>query len=198
MTADRVPVKVRRLDVARLRVFQVTASAVVLFSVVGRRVHSFPFGVFVGVAMVALVLGLRVYRWLGRREIVFEGDHIRVGDGGPAVQPRELRMWAIGEREVRLYTANFSFVWMFLADGAQLDALRAKLTKMFGRPRLLVRRGSRRARAVAGGLALAGTGVCAAGLGADAMALGFSGGVIVPFAFSALMILSQKVLRPAP
>jgi len=69
---------------------------------------------------------------------------------------------------------------------------------VFGRPRLLVRRGSRRARAVAGGLALAGAGVCAAGLGADAMALGFSGGLVVPFAFSAFMILSQKVLRPPP
>jgi hypothetical protein len=181
MTADREPAKVRRLDVARLRVFQVAASAVVVLPVVGRRVHSFPFGVFVGVAMIALalalvlvlVLGLRAYRWLGRREIVFQGDHILVGDGGPAVQPRELRMWAIGEGEVRLYAANFSFVWLFLADGARLDALRAKLTKMFGRPRLLVRRGSRRVRGVAGALALAGAGVCAAGLGADAMALGF-------------------------
>jgi hypothetical protein len=197
MTTDRVSVKVRRLDVARLRLFQVVASAVVVVSVVGRRVHSFPFGVFVGVAMLALVLGLRAYRWLGRREIVFQGDHILIGDGGPAVQPRELRMWAIGEREVRLYAANFSFVWRFLGDGAQLDALRAKLTKVFGRPQLLVRRGSRRARAVAGGLALAGAGVCAGGLGADAMALGFSGGLVVPFAFSAFMILSQKVLRPA-
>lgn len=198
MTADRVPVKVRRLDVARLRGFQVAASAVVGLSVVGRRVHSFPFSVFVGVALVVVVLGLRAYRWLGRREIVFEEDHILVGDGGPTVQPRELRMWAIGEGEVRLYAANFSFVWLFLADGAQLDALRAKLTKIFGRPRLLVRRGSRRARALAGGLALAGAGVCAAGLGADAMALGFSGGLVAPFAFSAFMILSQKVLRHPP
>ncbi|HZL18196.1 MAG TPA: hypothetical protein VFG23_10660 [Polyangia bacterium] len=45
---------------------------------------------------------------------------------------------------------------------------------------------------------MAGAGVCAAGLGADAMALGFSGGLVVPFAFSAFMILSQKVLRPPP
>lgn len=198
MTADRVPVKVRRLDVARLRVFQVAASAVVVLSVVGRQIHAFRLSVFVGVAMVALVLGLRAYRWLGRRDIVFEGDHILVGNGGPTVQPRELRMWAAGEGAVRLYAADFCFVWLFRADGARLDALRAKLTKIFGRPRLLVRRGSRRARAIAGALTLAGVGVCAAGLGADAMALGFSGGLVVPFAFSAFMILSQKVLRAPP
>jgi len=45
---------------------------------------------------------------------------------------------------------------------------------------------------------LAAAGVYAAGVGADAMALGLSGGLVVPLAFSSYLILSEKVLRPEP
>ncbi len=178
--------------------FQVAAAAVVVLSVVGRRVHSFPFSVFVGAFLVALVLGLRSCRWLGRREIVFEKDHLLVGEGGPAVHRRDLRMWALGEGEVRLYAADFGFVWRFLAGDGQLDLFRAKLTATFGRPRILVRRGSRRRRAIGVGLAFAGAGAFAVGLGADLNALGLVGVLVAAFAFSSFMISSQRVLRPEP
>src|SRR4051812_13005571 len=74
---------------------------------------------------------------------------------------------ALGEGEVRLYAVDFAFVWRFLAGDGQLDVFRAKLTKTFGQPRIVVRRGSRRRRAVGLGLAFAGLGAFPVGLSAD-------------------------------
>jgi hypothetical protein len=155
-------------------------------------------GAFSIVVVIALVLGLRSYRWLGRREIVFEKDDLLVGEGGPAVHRRDLRMWALGEGEVRLYAADFAFVWRFLAGDDQLDVFRAKLTKTFGQPKILVRRGSRRRRAIGLGLAIAGAGAFSVGLGAGLHELALVGVLVAAFAFTSFMHSSQKVLRPAP
>jgi membrane protein implicated in regulation of membrane protease activity len=202
MTADRVSVKVRRMDIPRFRAFQVAAFAGIALSLFGRRVPGLPLSVLVGVfsivVVIALVLGLRSYQWLGRREIVFEKDHLLLGEGGPAVHRRDLRMWALGEGEVRLYAADSAFVWKFLAGDDQLEVFRAKLTTMFGRPRILVRRGSRRRRAMGVGLAFAGAGAFAVGLGAELNALGLVGVLVAAFAFTSFMFSSQKVQRPEP
>jgi hypothetical protein len=199
MTADRVFVKVRRMDIPRFRAFQVAAFAGVALSLFGRRVSGVPLSVVVGVfsivVLIAVVLGLRSYRWLGRREIVFEKDRLLVGEGGRAVYRRDLRMWALGEGEVRLYATDFAFVWRFLASDGQLDVFRAKLTT-FGRPRLLVRRGSRRGRAVGGGLAITGAGAFSVGLGAHLYELALVGVLVAAFSFTSFMFSSQKVLRP--
>lgn len=100
------------MDIPRFRAFQGATLAGVALSLFGRRVPGLPLGVLVGafsiVVVIALVLGLRSYRWLGRREIVFEKDHLLVGEGGPAVHRRDLRMWALGEGEVRLYAADLA------------------------------------------------------------------------------------------
>lgn len=190
------------MDVPRLRTFQVAASAGVALSVFGRRVPGVPVSVLEGafsiVVFIAVVLGLRAYRWLGRREIVFEKDHLLVGEGGPAVHRRDLRMWALGEGEVRLYAADFTFVWRFLADRSQLDEFRAKLTKTFGQPRIVVRRGSRRRRGIAVGLAFTGAGAFPVGLSADLYEFALVGLLVAAFAFTSFMYSSQKVLRPEP
>jgi hypothetical protein len=107
-------------------------------------------------------------------------------------------MWALGEGEVRLYAADSAFVWKFLAGDDQLEVFRAKLTTMFGRPRILVRRGSRRRRAMGVGLAFAGAGAFAVGLGAELNALGLVGVLVAAFAFTSFMFSSQKVQRPEP
>jgi hypothetical protein len=202
MNAERVSVKVRRMDIPRFRAFQVAAMAGVALSVFGRRVPGLPLGVWVGafssVVVAALVLGLRSYRWLGRRELLFEQDHLRVGEGGPAVHRRDLRMWALGEGEVRLYAADFAFLWRFLAGDGQLDVFRAKLTTTFGPPKILVRRGSRRRRALGVALAVAGAGAFAVGLGAQLNVLALVGLLVAAFAFTSFMVSSQKVLRPEP
>jgi hypothetical protein len=202
MIADRVPVKVRRIDIPRFRAFQVAALVGVALSLFGRRVHGLPLSVLVGVfslvVIIALVLGLRSYRWLGRREIVFEKDQLLVGDGGPAVRRRDLRMWALGEGEVRLYATDLAFVWRFLARDGQLEIFTAKLTTTFGRPRILVRRGTRRRRAMGAGLAFAGAGAAAVGLSTDLSELGLVGVLVASFAFSSFIFSSQKVLRPEP
>jgi hypothetical protein len=195
-----MPAKVRRMDVPRFRAFQVAASAVVAFSLFGRRVPGLPLSILMGafsiVVVIALFLGLRAYRWLGRREIVFEKDHLLVGEGGPAVHRRELRMWALGEGEVRLYAADFTFVWRFLASDPQLGVFRSKLTKMFGQPKLVVRRGSPLMRAIGLGLTFTGVGAVAFGVGAELNELTLVGALVAPVAFSSLMFSSQKVLRP--
>lgn len=198
MTADHVSVKVRRLDIPRFRVFQVAAGAGIALSVIGRRVQGFPFSVCVSEYVIALFLGLRAYGWLGRREIVFLADHILIGEGGPPVHPRDVRMWGVGEGEVRFYAADFTFVWrLLLPDDGQLEVFRARLTKPFGRPRILARRGSRRRRTVAVGLAFAGAGAFALGLrlGTAFYGLGFLGVLTAAFALSSFLISSQKVLR---
>lgn len=190
------------MDIPRFRAFQVAALAGVALSLFGRRVPGLPLSVLVGafsiVVVIALVLGLRSYRWLGRREIVFEKDQLLVGAGGPAVNRRDLRMWALGEGEVRLYAVGFAFVWRFLASDDQLGVFRAKLTPTFGRPRIVVRRGSRRRRAIALGLAFAGAGAVVVGLIAELNELALLGVVVVPLAFTSFMFSSQKVLRPEP
>ena len=190
------------MDIPRLRAFQVAALAGAALSLFGRRVPGLPLGVLVGafaiVVVIAVVLGLRSYRWLGRREIVFEKDHLLVGAGGQAVHRRDLRMWALGEGEVRLYAVGFAFVWRFLASDDQLGVFRAKLTPMFGRPRIVVRRGSRRRRAIGLGLAFAGAGAVAVGLAAELNELALMGVLVVPLAFTSFMFSSQKVLLPEP
>jgi hypothetical protein len=202
MTADRVSVKVRRMDIPRFRAFQVAAFAGIALSLFGRRVPGLPLSVLVGVfsivVVIALVLGLRSYQWLGRREIVFEKDHLLLGEGGPAVHRRDLRMWALGEGEVRLYAVDFAFVWRFLTVKGQLDVFRAKLTPTFGRPRIVVRRGSRRRRAMALGLAFAGAGAFPVGLSVDLYELALVGLLVAAFAFTSFMYSSQKVLRSDP
>lgn len=202
MTADRASVKVRRMDIPRFRAFQVAALAVAALSLFGRRVPGLPLAVLVGafaiVVVIALVLGLRSYRWLGRREIVFEKDHLLVGAGGPAVHRRDLRMWALGEGEVRLYAVGFAFVWRFLASDDQLGVFRAKLTPTFGRPRIVVRRGSRRRRAIGLGLAFAGIGAFPVGLSTDLYELALVGLLVAALAFTSFVYSSQKVLRPEP
>jgi hypothetical protein len=202
MPADRVPVKVRRLDVPRFRLFQLAAVAMVGLSALGRQARGLRVGVFAGVVAVfaalfvaALVLGLRAYRWLGRQELAFEEDQVLIGDG-LAVRGQDVRMWAVGEGEARLYDADSRFVWRFLVDDQRLETLRANLTKIFGVSRLIVRRGSRRARSVAGGLVLAGLALFAAGVGADSPALGWSAVPVVVLAFASFMLQSQKMVRP--
>ena len=155
-------------------------------------------GAFSIVVVIALVLGLRSYRWLGRREILFEKDHLLVGEGGQAVHRRDLRMWAVGEGEVRLYAADSTFLWRFLAGDGQLDVFRAKLTKTFGQPKILVRRGSRRRRAIGLGLVFAGVGAFPLGVSADLYPLALVGLLVAAFAFTSFMYSSQKVLRPEP
>jgi membrane protein implicated in regulation of membrane protease activity len=200
MSADRVSVKVRRMDIPRFRAFQVAALAGAALSLFGRRVPGLPLSLLVGafsiVVVIALVLGLRAYRWLGRRDIVFEKDHLLVGEGGQAVHRRDLRMWALGEGEVRLYAVDSTYVWRFLAGDGQLDAFRAKLTKTFGQPRIVVRRGSRRRRALGLGLAIAGAGAFPVGVSADLYELALVGLLVAAFAFTSFMFSSQKVLRP--
>ena len=114
------------------------------------------------------------------------------------MHPRDCRMWVLGEGEIRFYAADFSFVWRFLADDSQLEVFRARLTKTFGRPMTLVRRGSRRRRAIAGGLAFAGAGTFALALGAGFNALGLVGVLVAGFALSSFLIYSLKVLRREP
>jgi hypothetical protein len=192
MTVERVSVKVRRMDIPRFRAFQVAAMAGVALSVFGRRVPGLPLSVLVGafsiVVVAALALGLGSYRWLGRREILFEQDRLLVGEGGPAVHRRDLRM----------YATDFAFLWRFLAGDGQLDVFRAKLTTTFGQPKILVRRGSRRRRTMGIGLAVAGAGAFAVGLGAELNVLALVGLLVVAFAFSSFMFSSQKVLRREP
>ena len=187
------------MDIPRFRAFQVAAFVGVALSLFGRRVPGVPLSVLVGafsiVVVIAVVLGLRSYRWLGSREFAFEKDHLLVGEGGPSVHRRDLRMWAIGEGEVRLYGADFASVWRFLATDSRLDIVRAKLATTFGRPRILVRRGSRRRRAIGIGLAFAGIGAVVVGLSAELDALGLLGVLVAAFAFTSVMFSSQKVLR---
>jgi len=196
---DRVPVKVRRLDVARFRVFQVGAAAASGLAVLARRAPWVPVWIVAGAAMtIAIALGLRSYRWLGRRDLSFDSDQIFVGEGGAVVRARDVRLWAAGEGEVRVHTNTGDTVWRFLAEDTSLDILRAKLARMCGRPRRLVPRGSPRARAAVGGLALAAGALFAAGVGASSPALGFSAVAVLSVLLGAFFHLSRKVVRPAP
>ena len=190
------------MDVPKARAFQVAALMGAALSLFGRRVPGLPLSTLTGafsiVIVIALVLGLRAYRWLGRREIVFEKDHLLVGKGGTAVHRRDLQMWALGEGEVRLYAVDFAFVWRFLAGDDQLDVFRAKLTPTFGQPKIVVRRGSPLRRALGVGLTFAGAGSVAVGLGAELNELTLVGALVAAFAFSSFMFSSQKVMRPEP
>ncbi|MES1206251.1 MAG: hypothetical protein ABUS79_09970 [Pseudomonadota bacterium] len=190
-------VKVRRLNIPRLRLFQISAAAGIALSVMARRVDGFPLSVCAAGLVIALVLGLRSYQWLGHRQIIFAGDHLLIGEGGQAVLPGDLRMWVIGEGEVRLYTADFKFVWRFRATDSQLEVFRAKLTKPFGHPRILVRRGPRRRRAIAAGVTLAAIAAAVIGVATGLNALGLVAILVTAFAFGSFMTASQKVLAPA-
>jgi hypothetical protein len=193
-------VKVRRMDIRRFRAFQVAAFAGVALSLFGRRVPGVPLSVLVGafsiVVVIAFVLGLRSYRWLGRREIVFDKDHLLVGKGGQAVDRHDLRMWGLGEGEVRLYATDFAFVLRYLASEGQLDVSRAKLTT-FGRPRILVRSGSRRGRAIGVGLAIAGAGPFPVGLGAPLYELALVGVLVAAFAFTPSCSRPRRCCAPS-
>ena len=196
MSPDQVTVKVRRLNVPRLRVFQIAAAAAIALSVMFRRVDGFPLSVCAGGMLIAMVLGLRSYQWLGYRQIIFAGDHLLIGEGGQPLHRGDLRMWVIGAGEVRLYEADFKYVWRFLASDSQLEVFRSKLTKPFGHPKILVRRGSRRRRAIAAAVTLTAVGTAGVGIGAGLNALGLVSLLATALAFGSFMTASQKVLRP--
>jgi hypothetical protein len=167
--------------------------------VLWRRVPDFPLSVCLCGFSIVFFLLFRSFQWLGRREINVLGSHVVIGGGGPTLHRSDIRRWALGEGEARFYTKDLKFIWRFRADQSQLEVLR-KLTEPFGRPRTIVRRGSRRKRAIAASLALAGavTTPLAVHSGPDFYMLGFVAILVTAFAFGSFVDASRRVLYSEP
>ncbi len=192
--AFETSVKAVRTDVAKWQRGQALAPIAVVVSIIARR-SMVPVLLLAagGLLATAGVLFIQARRSMGRCELHALGDRVRLddGDAGAEIARGDVRAWTFQGGTARLYTSVAGWRLAMLEGG--VEDLRQILASVFGPPLLLQRRGSVRARQVAGGIALTGAVVVAVAIALDFGPLVFVGVLMVLFGLGALGALSQRV-----
>jgi hypothetical protein len=184
-------VKVVRIDVARWTTGQFLVSLGLAVNVIARRWGSLAFklGTVVFWVVVSLMM-LRARRHLGWRDLRAGEGQIRLGDS--KIARTAFLYWVRNEGVARL-TGGVTG-WILRARQGEGAALEAALTRAFGPPLPLRRRGTPLARATAAGLSFGGLAVFGLGVGADTPAVGFAGAIAAVLAMGAWSMLSRRVV----
>ena len=193
MSERALSVRLVRHDIKRLRWGQLLVPVAWIATVAARRLPGPVSFTLAGASLTfALLAFVTARRGFGRRVLILEGRRLHFGAETPEIRPASVTSWTWDSPTARLYGAELS--WRLTTDRANADELRAALTTAFGKPKLLRRRGSARARRAAFAVLLAGAAMTGAGFRFQLMAcavlgvLGLIGGV------AALGALSQKVV----
>jgi hypothetical protein len=193
MSESALSVRLVRYDVKKLRWGQLFAPVTGIATVAARRL---PGPVSLTVAVASLTLALFAFvtarRGFGRRALVLEGRCLRFGAHAPEIRPASVTSWTWDAPTARLYGAELS--WRLATDNANADGVRAALTTAFGKPKLLSRRGSARARGIAFAVLLAGAATTGAGIGFQLTACAVLGVLGLIGGMAAFGAQSQKVV----
>jgi hypothetical protein len=193
MSESALSVRLVRYDIKRLRWGQLFAPVAGIATVAARRLPG-PVSFTVAVASLSLALFAFVTarRGFGRRALILEGRCLRFGAQAPEIRPASVASWTWDTSTARLYGSDLS--WRLTTDRANADEIRATLTTAFGKPKLLRRRGSARARGTAFAVLLAGAAMTGAGIGFQLTACAVLGVLGLIGGIAAFGALSQKVV----
>jgi hypothetical protein len=189
-------VKAVRTDVAKWQRGQTLAPIAVAVSIIARRTMAPTLLLAAGgLLATAGVLFIQARRSLGRCELHALGDRVRLNhrDAAAEITRGDVRAWTFQGGTARLYTADAG--WRLAVLEGEAQDLRQILAPIFGAPLLLQRRGSVRARQVAGGVALTGAVLVAVAIAFHFGPLVVAGVLIVLFGLGALGALSQRVAK---
>ena len=139
----------------------------------------------------ALALFALSRRSFGKCEVRTLGDRVVVGAGAAEILGKEVHAWTLAEGVARLYSSAAG--WRLAFSAKESETFRSALASIFGNPLDLHRRGSLRARRIAGLFALLGVGLSGVGIGLDVPPLVALGVPATVFGLAALGALSQKV-----
>jgi hypothetical protein len=190
--AQRITARTIRTDVVKWRLGQAFAPFCVGASVLARRTMS-PLLIagtacLFAVALSAFARARRSFGWSTLQPI---SGRLRIGDEGGEIACGDVLAWTIDGAVARLYTGDAG--WRFRVPAGDSTALCLLLTSMFGPPLALRRRGSLRARRVAGAVTVAGLALAIAGIALDVPMLPAAGVLAFVFGVGAMGALSQKV-----
>ena len=193
---DALDVSIRRYNVRRLRLIQTLTPLFVVLSILTRRfVEDQAVMLVVAFALLLLIVGLlTVSMRLRGQRLIRRGRHLELGNDEARIQRDEVSSWTLTGRSARLYCGNVSY--RLKATRGQEAALAANLHQALGSPVELHRRGSKRARTIAGITAAVGVVSLVVGLVYGIMilfALGFLGSIL---GLSTVAALSQRVAKP--
>lgn len=181
-----------RIDVSRVRLGQVLIFVCMVAVPLARRFMIGPMLAGVGgLLLVTLIVFVSARRSFGQVALDMGGGRLRLGVDGPQLARADVTAWTIDGASARVYTREAG--WRFTTSAENADVLRRLLAGAFGGPLILKRRGSRRARAIAGIVALAGIPLTATGIALQIPLLAAAGVPAVIFGLAALGALSQKV-----
>jgi hypothetical protein len=192
MSGSALPVHLVRYDVKKLRWGQVLVPIATIATVAARRL---PGPVSLSIAVGSLALALLAFvtsrHGFGRRALTLEGRRLHFGEGSLQIHPANVTSWTWDAHTARLYGAAVS--WRLATDSAHADDVRAALTTAFGKPKLLRRRGTARARGGAFAVLLAGAAMVVAGIALQLMACAVAGILALIGGLTAFGALSQKI-----
>ena len=144
-----------------------------------------------GLLLVTLIVFVSARRSFGKVNLDVGGGRLRVGDGGPQLTRGDVTAWTIDRASARVYTRAAG--WRFTTGAENADALTSLLVGVFGRPLVLKRRGSQRARAIAALVAVGGIPLIIAGIALQIPLLAMAGVPAFIFGLAGFGALSQKV-----
>ncbi|HEY2839890.1 MAG TPA: hypothetical protein VGJ26_12115 [Pirellulales bacterium] len=188
-----ISARVLRVDVAKWRLAQFLIPIATIASVAARRIPGIvpTVSAFLILAATGVVL-LIARRSFGRRQIQFAAGKILIGNTDLTVRSSDVSAWTYDRNTGRLYGKANS--WRLVVRDDDGDNFRSALASIFGKPRLLRHRGSRRARIVALGVALLGGGILAVGISMNIVATVFVGVPCLVFGLATLGAFSQKIV----
>jgi len=186
-----VDAKIVRYNIARLRLGQLLLPIAVVTTVAARRFPSlFTALLAIGVQASALTLFLSAARRFGWQRVVREDGGLSIGSTDARIERHRVHRWTINNGLARLYGLEQSYK-LRARNGADGE-LSAFLSRCFGPPLTLRRRGSFRARMLALGVALCGLVGGALAIGVGITWLAVVSPLALIFGIATLGALSQR------
>ncbi len=188
-----VEARVKRFEIARLRVGQMLVPVAAVTSIWARREPTVLSAVVAfGLLGVVLFAFLSASKRFGWQALHFEGDTLTIGKTGIQLQRFQIRSWTLVNDVARLYAAEQSFE-LRLRDGSQM-VVSTLLQSVFGQRVTLERRGSSRAIVLSLAAGVFGTVLTAFAIAREDLRLLIG----LPIMFAGLIaagVLSQRIAR---
>ncbi len=185
--------RVTRYNIPRFRLGQALVPIALIATVLARR---FPESVPLAAALFAQALAagafLSAVRWFGWQKLRSERGTVWFGSTGLRIKRDSVLEWTTVGRTARIYGSDVSFRVRVRA-GAE-PAIQGVLRPILGKPTALKRRGSKRARTIALGVAVLGLGLVLISFAVvDTIVLTILGTPALVFGIATFGALSQRV-----
>jgi hypothetical protein len=184
-----------RYDVSRWTVAQGVAPFALLAGIAARRIPSAgTITAALALLVLALFLFLRARRSLGAQTLMPQAGKLRLQESGDELSRQTTSRWTLSGATARLHGRRMSYK-LRVAEAERVP-LEQALTSTFGALTVTARRGSARARGIAGGVLALGVVALATAIALQSLPLLFVGVLAGIGGGATLGALSQRVMRP--